>query len=116
MYVCICICIHIYIYIYIYITRTDSQLICPKNTPPEKEALGKIGFRSHSSGGGEQFLLLDCRAAACIRKRSAIFTKTGNAVMNAVEGLPWVLSSESSEERRRSKKMSCCATWACQTN
>ena len=35
-----------------------------KNTPPEKKTRGKNSFQSTKSGGGCQFLQLDCRARA----------------------------------------------------
>ena len=37
---------------------------CEKTTPPDKKTLGSISLKSSRSGAGEQFLLLDCGAAA----------------------------------------------------
>ena len=45
--------------------RRDSCRSLRKNTPPEKKTLWKISMRSTKSGGGWEFLLLDCRAKAC---------------------------------------------------
>ena len=45
-----------------------------KNTPPEKKALGKIGFQSTKSGAGEQFLPLDCMATG--RVKGMCFSQT----------------------------------------
>ena len=38
-----------------------------KATPMEKSASGNIGFWSNTSGAGEQFLPLGCRARACVK-------------------------------------------------
>ena len=41
--------------------------VCEKNTPPEKKTCRKNSFQNTELGGGQQFLLLDCRARACTK-------------------------------------------------
>ena len=50
--------------------------MCEKKAPPDGKTLGSISLKSTKSGGGEQFLLLDCRATAR-RKGMLFFTATG---------------------------------------
>ena len=38
-----------------------------KNTPPEKRTLGKMSLKNTTSGAGEQFLLLACKAKARVK-------------------------------------------------
>ena len=38
--------------------------VCEKNTPPQKKTLGTIRLRNTTSGAGEEFLLLFCRAGS----------------------------------------------------
>ena len=42
--------------------------ICEKNTPPENNTHWKISFQSSKSSAGEQFVLLDCRERAGIKR------------------------------------------------
>ena len=51
-------------------------VVCEKRTPPGKNILVKTSFQSTKSGGGEQFLPLDCRATARA-KETFLFTDTG---------------------------------------
>ena len=68
IYVCIYIYIYaytyilIYIYIYIHIYREIYIYILQK-----RKTLGHIGLQNTKSGGGEQFLPLDCRAPAGVK-------------------------------------------------
>ena len=59
---------YVYIYIYIhtiFIIYTHTYVpVSEKNTPLEKNACRKTSFHISTSRAGEQFVLLDCRAAA----------------------------------------------------
>ena len=52
-----------------------------KNTPPDQKTLGSIGLKSTTSGPGEEFLLLDCRARA--RVKGVFFADTGMGTLHA---------------------------------
>ena len=56
--------------------RCDTGVCEQINTSPDKKTLGSVGLKNTKSGGGDQFLLLDCRATAR-RKGVSSFTGTG---------------------------------------
>lgn len=68
-----------------------------KNTPPDKNNLGIISFRSTKSGSGEPFLLLECRAKA--RQKGVFVSQTPASLISncsetarRVDRVPFVAS------------------------
>ena len=60
-----------------YVKVAMVEVVIPvsvKNTPPEKDSLGKIGLQNAKSGAGEQFLPLDCRAE--VHLKGVLFSQT----------------------------------------
>ena len=84
IYICIYIYIYIYIYVYVYvyIYIYILQVSVNKSTPPDKKRYGKMSPQSFVIRGGDQFMLLDCRAKG-LRERS-VFSQTPVAVVTMV--------------------------------
>ena len=45
-------------------SKVGHNGVCEKSTPPEKNTLGTPNLKNTKSGGGEEFMLLSCRAEA----------------------------------------------------
>ena len=79
-----------------------STGVCEKNTPPEKNTLGKTGFQSIKSGGGEQLTLLCYVHGQGSSTRSVFSSDTGGGPLAEKFGeLSRVSSSPSSREFTR---------------